>query len=71
MRVIYLKRSVKAVYDGVCPGIWDLYYEENVLIGTLRADEEIPARDLQDTVTFLLTAQEKQGRFPPNEKRIG
>lgn len=68
MRVIYLKRKIKAVYDGVCPGIWNLFYEENTLIGTLRLDEEVPPKDLQETTTFLLTWQEKRGTFPPNEK---
>jgi hypothetical protein len=71
MRVIYLKRKIKAVYDDICPGIWDLFYDENTLVGTLRMDEEVPAKDLQEEVTFLLTWQEKRGTFPPNEKRIG
>lgn len=71
MRVIYMKRKIKAVYDDICPGIWDLFYDENTLIGTLRADEEIPAKDLQEDINFLLTYQERQGNFPPKETRIG
>ena len=71
MRIIYLKKKIKAVYDHICPGIWDLFYEENTLIGTLRFDEEVPAKDLQETVSLLLTWKEMQGTFPPNEKRIG
>lgn len=68
MRVVYLKRKIKAVYDDICPGIWDLFYEENSLIGTLRADEEIPAKDLQETANLLLTYQEKRGMFPPTNR---
>lgn len=71
MRIIHFKRKIKAVYDGICPGIWDLFYDENIHIGTLRMDEEVPPRDLQDEITLLLTWKEKQGTFPPNEKRIG
>lgn len=71
MRTVYLKRKIKAVYDGLAPGIWDLFYEENTLIGTLRMEEEIPARDLQDEANLLLAYQEKRGTFPPVEKRSG
>lgn len=70
MRTLYLKRKVKAVYDGIAPGIWDLFYDENMLIGTLRADEEIPAKDLQEEVNLLLTYQEKRGNFPPKNERL-
>ena len=74
MRVIHLKRSVSIKYDGLAEGIWDVYYSKNnqdILIGTIRADEETPAKDLQELVTFLLTWQEKQGRFPPSDAKLG